>query len=270
MSVAPFAVWRPLPPGVNHSAGGMVAYDGVVLHIMEGILDGTDSWFRNPQAQASAHFGVGKDGRIYQWVDTADKAWAQAAGNPRNISIENEGHAGDSLTAAQCERVAEILAWAHTTHGVPLRINDFSAGQGLGWHGMGGAAWGGHTGCPGDPIKAQRAGIIARVQALLYPQPQVHIQSVPQPQPAPPVHYQEDNVTKIPVHIPALDDQGNGNFMVPGVADRVVSVKMNGSDAGGYVPPPRWDSFAIGADEKVKLYGGTPHGELDLTVWVVG
>ena len=85
MSVAPFAIWRPLPPGVNHSAGGMYGYDGVILHIMEGILDGTDSWFRNPQAQASAHFGVGKDGRVYQWVDTADKAWAQAAGFTAHI-----------------------------------------------------------------------------------------------------------------------------------------------------------------------------------------
>jgi len=113
-------------------------------------------------------------------------------------------------------------------------------------------------------------GSQAELDAYVNPQSQVHIQSVPQPQPAPPVHYQEDNVTKIPVHIPALDDQGNGNFMVPGVAGRVVSVKMNGSDAGGYVPPPRWDSFAIGPDEKVKLYGGTPHGVLDLTVWVVG
>lgn len=91
-----------------------------------------------------------------------------------------------------------------------------------------------------------------------------------QPVPAPPVHFEEDNVTGIPIHIPRLDDQGNGNFMVPGVAGRVVSVKMNGSDAGGYVPPPKWDSFALGPDEKVKLYGGTPHGELDLTVWVTG
>src|SRR6266702_2738436 len=202
MSVAPFAIWRPLPAGVNHSAGGMVAYDSVVLHVMEGILDGTDSWFRNPQAQASAHFGVGTDGRVYQWVDTANKAWAQ------------------------CERVAEILAWAHTTHGVPLRINDFPAGQGLGWHGMGGAAWGGHTGCPGDPIKAQRAGIITRAQALLYPQPQVHIQSVAPPV-VPPVHYQEDNVTKIGVHVPTLDDQGNGNIPIPGVAGRLVAVSVN-------------------------------------------
>ena len=92
-------------------------------------------------------------------------------------------------------------------------------------------------------------------------------QPVPVPQS---VHFEEDNMTGIPVHIPRLDDQGNGNFMVPGAAGRVVSVKMNGSDAGGYVPPPRWDSFAIGPDEKVKLYGGTVHGELDLTVWVVG
>lgn len=178
MAVAPFAQWKPLPAGVNHSAGGMVAWDGVVLHIMEGILDGTDSWFRNPQAQASAHFGVGRDGRIYQWVDTRDKAWAQAEGNPRNISIENEGFAGDSLTQAQVEGCAMILAWARTVHGVPLRVNDSPTAQGLGWHGMGGSAWGGHTGCPGDLIRAQRTAIVTRAGQILKPQP------VPQPQPS--------------------------------------------------------------------------------------
>lgn len=175
MSVAPFALWRPLPAGVNHSPGGMVAWDGVVLHIMQGTLDGTDGWFRNPQAEASAHFGIGKDGRVIQWVDTDDKAWAQAQGNPRNISIENEGNAGDSLTAAQLERVAQILAWTHKVHGVPLQINDDPNARGLGWHGMGGALWGGHTGCPGPTIKAQRPWIIGRAEAILNPQP------VPQP-----------------------------------------------------------------------------------------
>jgi len=178
MAIAPFAQWKPLPAGVNHSAGGMVGYDGVVLHVMEGILDGTDSWFRNPQAQASAHFGVGKDGRIFQWVDTGDKAWAQEAGNSRNISIENEGYAGDSLTQAQVEGCAHILAWARTIHGVPLRINDLPTGQGLGWHGMGGASWGGHTGCPGDLILAQRTAIITRAAQLLNPQVQVDIPPV--------------------------------------------------------------------------------------------
>lgn len=175
MSVAPFAVWKPLPAGVNHSTGGMTGYDGCVLHIMQGTLIGTDAWFRDPKAQASAHFGIDRNGWVCQWVDTADKAWAQAGGNSRNISIENEGMPGDSLTAAQAERAAEILAWAHTVHGVPLVVNDDPGAGGLGWHGMGGAAWGGHTSCPGDPIKAQRAGIVARAQALL------NLQPVPEP-----------------------------------------------------------------------------------------
>lgn len=154
------ATWKgPVP---NQTPGGMAKILGVVLHIMEGSLDGSDNWFHNPQAQASSHFGTGKDGRVYQWVDTADKAWAQAAGNPNYISIENEGHAGDSLTDAQLSAVAGIVAWASKTHGVPLTIVDDPGGSGLGWHGMGGGAWGGHVSCPGDPIKAQRELIIAK------------------------------------------------------------------------------------------------------------
>jgi hypothetical protein len=65
---------------------------------MEGTLDGTGAWFHDPSAEASSHFGVGKDGRMYQWVDTDDAAWAEMAGNSSWISIECEGHSGDSLT----------------------------------------------------------------------------------------------------------------------------------------------------------------------------
>lgn len=266
MSVAPFAQWKPLPAGVNHSAGGMTAYDGVVLHIMEGTLDGSDSWFRNPQAAASAHFGIGKDGRVIQWVDTADKAWAQAQGNPRNISIENEGKAGDSLTAAQLERVAQILAWAHKVHGVPLQINDDPNARGLGWHGMGGALWGGHTGCPGPTIKAQRPWIIGRAEAILNPQP------LPQPQP-PPVHFKGDNVTKLSVNVPTLDDQGNGNVPIPGVAGRVIAVSMNGNDPNhegyrGVKPFFSWSDR--GSDVLLVIEGGKPKAGFDLNVWVAG
>lgn len=158
MARMPGATWRPVP---NCTEGGQDAVYGVVLHIMEGTLDGSDSWFRNPQSQASSHFGVGKDGRIYQWVDTADRAWAQSAGNRTWLSIEHEGHGGDSLTAAQLAATARIIAWAHTVHGVPLQATDSVTGRGIGWHGMGGSAWGGHYDCPGNPIKAQRAAIIA-------------------------------------------------------------------------------------------------------------
>jgi hypothetical protein len=162
----PGAAWRPVP---NFTADGQESVRGVVLHIMEGTLDGSDSWFRNNASQASAHFGVGKDGRIYQWVDTADRAWAQAAGNRTWLSIEHEGHAGDTLTAKQLTASAHIIAWAHTTHDVPLQPTDSPDGRGIGWHGMGGSAWGGHTGCPGNPIKGQRAALIKAAAALLAP-----------------------------------------------------------------------------------------------------
>lgn len=158
MARMPGATWRPVP---NCTKDGQDSVQGVVLHIMEGTLDGSDSWFRNPTAQASAHFGVGRDGRIYQWVDTADRAWAQVAGNRMWLSIEHEGHTGDSLTPVQLAATARVVAWMHDVHSVPLIAVDSPSGHGIGWHGMGGAAWGGHTACPGDPIKAQRADIIA-------------------------------------------------------------------------------------------------------------
>jgi hypothetical protein len=167
MARMPGATWRPVP---NHTTGGQDAVYGVVLHIMEGTLDGTDSWFRNAKAQASSHFGVGKDGRIFQWVDTADRAWAQISGNRTWLSIEHEGHSGDSLTPAQLAATARIVAWMHATHGVQLVPTDSPNGRGIGWHGMGADAWGGHYDCPGNPIKAQRAAIIAAAKGGGVPQ----------------------------------------------------------------------------------------------------
>ncbi|WP_405561930.1 peptidoglycan-binding protein [Streptomyces sp. NBC_01180] len=157
MARMPGATWRPVP---NCTRGGQNSVRGVVLHVMAGTLDGSDSWFRNPSAQASAHFGIGRDGRIFQWVDTADRAWAQSAGNRDWLSIEHEGQGGDSLTAKQLAASAAVIAWMHRTHGVPLQATDSVSGHGIGWHGMGGAAWGGHTSCPGTPIKNQRDELI--------------------------------------------------------------------------------------------------------------
>jgi hypothetical protein len=159
------ARWKgPVP---NRTVGGMQRpILGLVLHIQEGTEEGTDAWFHNSKAQASAHFGNPKKGRLDQWVDTDDKAWAEVSGNPRWISVENEGHSGDKLTDSQIENCAHLLAWLHTTEGVPLRVTDSVGKGGLGWHGMGGDAWGGHTACPGRPIVEQRGHIITRAREL--------------------------------------------------------------------------------------------------------
>lgn len=165
MARMPDAEWRPID--INHDKGGMGVIHGVTLHIMAGTLAGTDSWFRNPKAQASSHFGTSKRGDLRQWVDSRDKSWAQAAGNPNWISIENEGHGGDALTDAQLDACARVLAWAHKEHGVPLQIANSPSGRGLGHHAMGGAAWGGHLACPGPRIIAQKLEIVRRAKELV-------------------------------------------------------------------------------------------------------
>ncbi|MFD5900870.1 peptidoglycan-binding protein [Streptomyces microflavus] len=158
------AQWRPIP--INYTSSGQSSVRGLVVHIMAGTLAGTDSWFRNPAARASSHFGTGKGGALYQWVDTANRAWAQANGNSAWLSIENEGRGGDALTSAQMDRIAEVFAWVHKAYGVPLQVAKSPSGRGLGYHAMGGASWGGHTSCPGSRIVAQLPEIVRRAKAL--------------------------------------------------------------------------------------------------------
>lgn len=160
------ATWRgPVP---NMSPGQMVPHvRGLVLHIEQGTEAGTDAWFHNPASQVSAHFGSSKSGQLDQWVDTADKAWAIVAGNRFWVSIENEGNSGDSLSAEQIENCAQVLAWLHLQENVPLQPANTPSESGLGYHAMGGAAWGGHSDCPGRPIIDQRAHIIERAKQIV-------------------------------------------------------------------------------------------------------
>lgn len=60
---------------------------------MGGYLTGTDGWFNNAGSQVSAHFGVGLNGEIHQYVKLEDGAWANGfleAGNtwpgPRGVN----------------------------------------------------------------------------------------------------------------------------------------------------------------------------------------
>jgi N-acetylmuramoyl-L-alanine amidase len=47
----------------------------IVIHIMEGSLSGTDSWFMSPTSQVSAHYGIGINGEVHQYVAETDSAW---------------------------------------------------------------------------------------------------------------------------------------------------------------------------------------------------
>jgi N-acetylmuramoyl-L-alanine amidase len=154
----------------SNGSWGSGAMMGVVMHTQVGNNPGTVAWFNNPQAQASAHFCIAQDGSVVQmgpigqgWI-----AWAQAEGNAAWYSIEHadDGYPANPLTSQQVTASAQLLECLSAFAGFPLQVSNSVSQQGYGWHGMGGAAWGGHLGCPGDVRKAQRAQIVSLAQAI--------------------------------------------------------------------------------------------------------
>jgi hypothetical protein len=100
----------------------------IVDHCMSKGADGTRAtlescwaWFSNPKSEVSAHFGIGKDGRVWQFVNLKDTAWANGVlenpdmslgwlaecvnkkinPNKRTISIEHEGDSLDKMPEEQ-------------------------------------------------------------------------------------------------------------------------------------------------------------------------
>jgi len=102
----------------------------IVIHIMLGTINGTISWFKNPTSQVSAHYLVGKDGRVVQMVKDEDAAWhAGRISNPSedakrilkkntwgsyinpnkySLGIECEGQDGDLWTEPQMNSLVEL------------------------------------------------------------------------------------------------------------------------------------------------------------------
>jgi hypothetical protein len=149
----------------------------MVLHTAVGTYEGTISWQNNPASQVSSYVVIAKDGRMAQCVDLDDRAWTQGTGNSSWIGAEMEGRS-EALTDAQLQTTARLYAFLVQTYGIPLQKTDDPAGRGLGWHGMGGGAWGGHYNCPGPAMVGQRDEILRRAAVILN-------QPAPTPAPAP-------------------------------------------------------------------------------------
>jgi len=165
----PGAAW--IGPTVNRTPGQMSTVVGVVLHIQQGTEAGTEAWQRNPRSQISSHFLLPKAGGVRQMVDTADKAWCEVAGNRHWLSVECEGRSGEYLTGDQLEAAAKVLLFAHQAYRVRLATCDDAGAAspdtgGLGYHSMGGVAWGDHPDCPGRPVIVQRGLIVIRAKQL--------------------------------------------------------------------------------------------------------
>lgn len=97
----------------------------ITLHIMVGRLTGTDIIFQRA-GYASAHYGIGGNGEIHQYVNETDGSWSDAnhASNNSTISIEHEGgmpgipctQACMDASAALCADIARRYGWDHLWH----------------------------------------------------------------------------------------------------------------------------------------------------------
>lgn len=158
-----------------------------IVHTADGYYEGTISWQKGPNS-VSSHFINGKKlGEVAQMVDTGDEAWTQSAANRYAISSENAGFGdqGEPLTEWQLEINAQLYARAHREYPdtLPLKLMASPDDAGLGWHGMGGDAWGGHYDCPGEVIKAQLPLILARATEIVNGDTDMALASSPQEDP---------------------------------------------------------------------------------------
>ena len=113
--------------------------EAIVIHIMEGSLAGTDSWFANKASQVSAHFGIGQNGELHQYVELLDTAWhagrvnnptwdgiksnnAGAFFNPNyyTFGIEHEGIATTAWSNEIYHKSAELIANLCVDFRIPL------------------------------------------------------------------------------------------------------------------------------------------------------
>ncbi len=121
-------VWK----GAQHFTAGRRGYspEAIVVHIMEGSLTGTDAWFQDPASKVSAHYGIGQNGEVHQYVDDSDTAWhagrryratwdliKNANPNYYTIGIEHEGRDGDPWADSMYQASGELI------HSISLRWN---------------------------------------------------------------------------------------------------------------------------------------------------
>lgn len=111
----------------------------IVIHIMQGTLAGTGSWFSDPFSQVSAHYGIGKNGNIHRYVMETNGAWHAGrvvdpdwkhlikAGNGNvvdpnlyTIGIEHEGTADSEWTSEMYASSSALIADISRRWDIPL------------------------------------------------------------------------------------------------------------------------------------------------------
>lgn len=106
----------------------------IVIHIMAGTLQGTDSWFADPASGVSSHYGIGFHGEVHQYVKEEDRAWHAGTVSKPSFKLYKEGvnpneysigieHEGNDLSIApisQLEASASLIRDICTRWAIPV------------------------------------------------------------------------------------------------------------------------------------------------------
>lgn len=153
MAKCNFAEWAESP---NQSDNRGIKKEAICLHITDGTGESALSWLRSTRSQASSHFLVMENGKIYQLVDTDKMAWTNGLTwtgafwiNPRGarvapiwdrlkpptnpnyqtISIEIAGFPAIPRPDVQKQAVKKLIAWICQTHGIVPKARDTIIGH---------------------------------------------------------------------------------------------------------------------------------------------
>lgn len=187
--VIPFATYRPI--AWAEARDDDTNPTCVILHLTASEATSQHGYFSNPANKACSNTHVARSGHIEQYIRGDRLSAADSYGSSRAFSIETQGaDATGRWTPEQCESIARILAWAHQTYSIPLRLMTSSATseRGIGWHRLGvngnfpslpnilagrtqrggGEVWSSAFGkvCPGDNRIKQIPAILERAIAI--------------------------------------------------------------------------------------------------------
>jgi hypothetical protein len=191
MAQCPYAWYKPITRNFNE--GMMNTIFGLVIHITDGhgdlasvrgdfdrVQDRIINGKREPQK--SAHFCISKEGEMWQFVDTSNRAWALDGDKHDShwISVENIAKMNERLTSEQVTGCAMLLYWMSQTYNIPFRRAQHKDDQGLNFHFM---FSGPSHPCPGIPVRLQLEGIVREAWYLYWrdtqdPDTPLYIQSL--------------------------------------------------------------------------------------------
>lgn len=139
MARSPLATVTIQANGSNYTTGRSAKISQITIHHMAGVLsvEQCGNVFARAGRGASAHYGVGGDGRIASYVDESDTAWSDAnwASNCRTVSIEtaNSSTGGNwPVSDAAFDSLCKLVADVAKRNGLGTLVK----GQNLCWHSM--------------------------------------------------------------------------------------------------------------------------------------